>query len=151
MKYVAVIFAATALLSASEPQAKKSSPSAPASAAPQRITIPEGSVRQPDGRYRFTDTQGRNWVYVRTPMGVSRFEDKPGASGSTADSSSPKPAEPFANVKVTESGDTVTFERPSPFGVSKWTKKKSELTEQENGAMLRAREKGNSSDTARQD
>ena len=39
------------------------------------------------------------------PVRHSRMEDKPGAAPA-------EPAEPLANVKITESGDTVTFERP---------------------------------------
>lgn len=43
-----------------------------------------------------------------------------------------KPAEaPRDLTKVTEAGDTLRFERPTPFGAYRWTKKKTELTEQE--------------------
>ena len=33
----------------------------------------------------------------------------------------------IANTKVFDEGDTVRFERPSPFGTSVWRKKKTEL------------------------
>ena len=38
---------------------------------------------------------------------------------------------PNDGVKATVEGDTVHFERPSPFGVFRWQKKISELNEQE--------------------
>jgi hypothetical protein len=158
MKFAAIIFASATLLAAADPQAKDTSSSnapAPATApTPKRLTIPEGAVQMPDGRFAFTDAEGRHWIYVRSPFGVTRFEDKPGAPGATSDAAGPfgaaKPADPFANVKVSESGDVVTFERPSPFGISKWQKKKSELTEQENAALLRSRDKAKPSDSAKQ-
>ena len=34
-------------------------------------------------------------------------------------------------IKVIDKGDTVRFERPSPFGPMGWEKKKSELTDEE--------------------
>ena len=37
--------------------------------------------------------------------------------------------------KATEDGDTVRFERPGPFGVYKWQKKKSDLDETEKAAL----------------
>ena len=40
--------------------------------------------------------------------------------------------------KVTEQGDKVTFENASPFGPQRWTKKKSELTDDEKAALSRA-------------
>ena len=36
-------------------------------------------------------------------------------------------------VKATDHGDTVLFEKPSPFGTQKWEKKKSEMTDEERG------------------
>ena len=37
-----------------------------------------------------------------------------------------------------DKGDTVEFQRKTPFGLSKWTKKKSELDENETAALKRA-------------
>ena len=132
MKYAFAVLMTAGLLAAAEPQAtKKKAAAAPAPAAPvKRLEIPAGAVER-DGRYFYTDADGKKWIYVRTPFGASRMEDNGGAAPAV------KPAEPFANVKITESGDTVTFERPSPFGTAKWQKKKSELTDEEKAALHR--------------
>ena len=136
MKYAFAVLMTAGLLAAAEPQATKKKAAAPAPAAPvKRLEVPAGAVER-DGRYYYTDADGKKWIYVRTPFGASRMEDKPDAAPAT------KPAEPFANVKITESGDTVTFERPSPFGTAKWQKKKSELTDEEKAALLRRTQEG---------
>jgi hypothetical protein len=36
---------------------------------------------------------------------------------------------------MTDLGDSVQFQRPTPFGPQKWTRKKSELTEDEKSAF----------------
>ena len=43
----------------------------------------------------------------------------------------PKPEPNEKLIKTTDAGDTVKFERQTPFGVSKWEKKKSDLTDEE--------------------
>lgn len=129
------------------PPAKKKSAaaSAPANVAPaKRMEIPAGAVER-DGRFYYTDPQGKKWIYVRTPFGASRMEDKPEAYRAPV-----KAEDPFANVKITESGDTVTFERPGAFGVSKWQRKKSELTDEEKAALARSHEPAKSGE-AKQD
>ena len=144
MKFAFALVISAAMLAGGEPQAKKTQTAAK-TVAPNRISIPEGAVRQPDGRYFYTDSENRKWVFVRTPFGISRFEDKPGSA--TAPAASPAGADdPLANLKITESGGVVTFERKGPFGVSKWQKKKSELTEQESAALLRAQNSSQAAD-----
>ena len=131
MRFAFALLMTTVLLNAAEPQAKKPAPAA--AAAPARIEIPAGAEER-DGRFFFTDKDGRKWIFMRTPMGVSRMEDKPGAS------SPAEPAVPLAGVKITESGDVVTFERPSPFGAMKWKKNKANLTDDEKAALRRSQE-----------
>lgn len=59
-----------------------------------------------------------------TPFGPVKTQARPSADA--------KPVEAPPNLtKVTESGDTLRFERPTPFGPYRWTKKKSELTDEE--------------------
>ena len=150
MKFVFALLLSTVLLQAADPQSKTKAPapaipaanqSAPApAAAPQRLEIPKGAVEQDPGRFSYTDADGKKWIYVRTPFGVSRTEDKSGASAATP--AAARPADPFANVKVTEANGIVTFERPTGFGTSKWQKKKSELTPEENAALRRSAENG---------
>ena len=49
--------------------------------------------------------------------------------------------EPPSNMRAFEEGDTVRFERQTPFGVNKWTRKKSELDETEQAVVERDRRK----------
>lgn len=89
----------------------------------ETLTIPEGAVQIAPQSYRYTDASGKKWLYKKTPFGVSRYED---LGQSTAEPPKPKPN---PNMKVSVKGDLVYFENPTPFGVQKWSKKKSELNE----------------------
>jgi len=135
MKLVTTVLISAALLAAADPQAKKTKtvPTAEAATAPapiKRVEVPQGAVEREPGRFFYTDSAGKKWIYVRTPFGASRMEDKGDALSAPV-----KPVDAFANIKMTEAGDTVTFERQGSFGVSKWQKKKSELTEEERAAL----------------
>ena len=103
-----------------------------------KVTIPKGSVLDPkDGTYHYTDKNGRKWVYMMTPMGPSRWEEK-GAAAKSASSGQFPSSNRFSddpNLKAIDQGETVKFVRATPFGPQTWTKKKSELTEDER-AML---------------
>jgi hypothetical protein len=132
MKFVFAVLISSALLSAGEPQEKK--PAAP----PKRVEIPQGAVERDPGRFFYTDSDGKKWIFVRTPFGISKMEDKP--SDAPALVAPTKTVDPFAAVKITVSGDVVNFERPTAFGVSKWKKKLSELDDQEKAALRRTQE-----------
>jgi hypothetical protein len=96
----------------------------------QAVQIPAGAVEFESGSYRFTDAQGKKWVYRKTPFGVARIEDRP---------VEPAP-DPFAGLtKATEAGDTIRFERPGPFGTYRWERKKTELTDSEKAIVERQR------------
>jgi hypothetical protein len=45
--------------------------------APVEVKIPAGAVKTEDGSYRFTDSDGKKWIFRNTPFGVARSEDKP--------------------------------------------------------------------------
>ena len=118
--------------SSSKTTSKRKKAAAPAQASTQ-MTVPKGAVLDPkDGNYHLTDKNGRKWVYMMTPMGPSRWEDKGPA---------PTPVEPKhettnqlsrdPNLKAIDKGDSVMFVRATPFGPQSWTKKKSELTDDE--------------------
>jgi hypothetical protein len=47
----------------------------------------------------------------------------------------------YPGVKVTERGDTVRFERPTPMGPVTWERKRSELREEEKALLEHARSK----------
>ena len=87
--------------------------------ASKAVTIPKDAVRNADGTYSYTDTDGKKWTYSTTPFGVVK---SPVNDAGTAVS---------ADTKVIDKGDTVRFERPGPFGPLSWEKKKTDLTDDE--------------------
>lgn len=113
-------------------RAKKKKRTAATASNPAQITIPKGAVMDPkDGNYHYTDKSGRKWVYMMTPMGPSRWEDK-----GTANTAKPRfeTSNRFSrdpNLKAVDKGDSVEFIRSTPFGPQTWTKKKSDLTDDE--------------------
>jgi hypothetical protein len=126
------------------------------SAADAPAGVPKGATETSPGVYRFVDKDGKAWLYQKTPFGMSRRAEKEaqdpkkqpdGKSQHSVmtpfgkvdvqpkDSSTRGRSEAVANTavktKVTEDGDTIHFERPTPFGMSRWSRKKSELTDEE--------------------
>ena len=95
-------------------------------AANNQVTIPKDAISNGHGGYIWTDKEGRKWLFVNTPFGVS----KTAYNESAELASPPQPAKPDP-TKVIDHGDTVRFERPTPFGTKVWEKKKSELTDDE--------------------
>jgi hypothetical protein len=100
--------------------------------ASQPLPIPAEAVLGADGDYHYTDTQGKKWLYRKTPFGVTRMEDTPQFTSTRAADAS------GAGIKAMEDGDIVRFERQGPFGLWKWEKKKSELNEGEKAALTRS-------------
>ncbi|MCX6628494.1 MAG: hypothetical protein NTW28_12785 [Candidatus Solibacter sp.] len=147
MKLFFVIFVSALALSAADPQTQKKqapqTPKAAAKAAPQAanaavsVAIPADAVQGADGDYRYTDAQGKKWIYRKTPFGVTRLDDSPERAAAQAAAAS------GAGIKATEDGDKVRFERQGPFGVWKWEKKKSELDETEKAALENSRANNN--------
>jgi hypothetical protein len=80
-----------------------------------------------------TDAAGVQWFYRQTPFGLMRLAETPGSRHA------PDIDKVFPGLKVVEEGDTLHFERPSPFGLLKWSRKKSQLNEMEKAAWERAR------------
>lgn len=93
-------------------------------AKPTVVTIPKDAVKNPNGTYTYTDKDGKKWTYTNSPFGVMKT-----SAGDSDSRLAPVPS--GAGVKVIDKGDTVRFERPSPFGTMITEKKKSELTEEE--------------------
>jgi hypothetical protein len=91
------------------------------------LVIPPDAVLTPNGTYSYTDKAGKKWIYSKTPFGVSKIEDMGGAPSGFVTT----PKEQL--IKTTDAGDTVKFERQTPFGTTKWEKKKSEMTDEERG------------------
>jgi hypothetical protein len=105
--------------------------SAPAS---QTLTLPAGAVEAGPSTWKYTDAEGKKWIYRKSPFGMVRVEEssevnKPNIAGVE---------ERTKSWKVTDQGDKVSFENPSPFGPQRWTRKKSELTDDEKVALQRS-------------
>ena len=121
---------------AAQTNSKKTTAPAPRTAQAEP-TIPADAVKSEDGNYRYTDKNGRKWIYRQTPFGVSKAEEKAPDARATPFGKSKEPAVPREQVvakpgdlvvtKAFDEGDTVRFERLTPFGNSVWRKKKSEL------------------------
>ena len=88
-------------------------------------TVPKGAEEVGPNLFRYTDAQGKRWMYRNTPFGVSKWEEKPGEEQPATEAS------PSAGITATDLGDSVQFQRLTPFGPQKWTRKKSELTTDE--------------------
>ena len=98
--------------------AKAATPAPVTRPQPPAVTIPAGAVEGADGSFHYTDAQGKKWVYRNTPFGVAKAEDKAAPA--------PVPQEDTTTI-ATDAGDSVHFEKPSPFGTVRWNKKKSDL------------------------
>jgi hypothetical protein len=89
------------------------------------VVIPKAAVASPDGSFVWTDKAGQKWAFWNTPFGVVKNPvadpAPPSAAAVTTD----------ALTKVVDKGDTVRFERTTPFGISAYEKQKSALNEEE--------------------
>jgi hypothetical protein len=131
--------------------------------------VPKGAVAISPVEYRFKDTKGKTWIYRQTPFGYSKSEEKPAAVSNAGETPTPfgasvkaGPAEeppvnaptPFgsrnraeapaktdtdAGITAKEAGDSIRFEKATPFGSYKWTRKKNELNTEEQEAWDRQR------------
>lgn len=126
MKLSCAFFLLLLPLGAADPQPAKAAATSKKSA-PAPLSIPAGAVETEPGTFRFTDSDGKVWLYRKTPFGVARFED----NGTRPAAPAPAVEQKEEKVRAVVKGDMVHFERPGPFGIYKWDSKKSELTEQE--------------------
>jgi hypothetical protein len=138
----------------SESPAPVSAQSKPAEAAPAvpgpAVTVPAGASETSPGVYKHTDSSGKNWTYRKTPFGVVRSADGAAAEpAADTKANAPKRESPFAGgktapasapvTKAVEDGDTVRFERSTPFGPTRWTRKRSELSADETEILEQSR------------
>ena len=143
MRTVLVILALmTPLAAADKRDTGKPAPAAAAKPAPKAIEIPAGALETQPGTFSYTDPQGKKWIYRQTPFGVVRMEEKADAQAGSGQpgpfGAARTPAPDVVNVKVVDNGDTVHFERPGPFGLFKWDRKKGDLTVEERGWLERS-------------
>ena len=87
------------------------------------------SKSTPTAPKRVTEADGKTYEYRETPFGLMKFPVKAG------DAASEVPTD--ALPKVVEEGDSLRFRRQTPFGVTEWVRKKSELNDTEKQAWER--------------
>ncbi len=124
--------------------AKPAEKGAKAEAADKPLTaIPASAVQIEQGAYRYTDPKGKKWILFQTPFGIARKEDDGQPLRKKL-----QDVQNMRGVKIIEDGDSLKFEREGPFGTYKWTKKKSELSDQEQAAWDLQRGAGEKDKTA---
>jgi hypothetical protein len=134
----------SAAMFAAPQDAKPADKSAKAAAPEKPFTeIPASAVQIEPGAFRYTDAKGKKWILFETPFGIAKKED-------TGEPLRKKLQETRAmqGVKITEDGDNLKFEREGPFGMYKWSKKKTELTDQEKAAWEAQKESGDKAKTS---
>ena len=96
------------------------------------LKVPAGATAIESGTWRYVDAKTKKtWIYRSTPFGITRYEEQPAVAAE----------EPPAEIKAFDEGDSVRFERQSPWGPSRWSKKKNELSETERQVWERDRPK----------
>jgi hypothetical protein len=118
--------AAPAARTAAKPAAPAAKPAAPAET-PDPNVPPPGAVEISPRVWRYTDKAGKVWIYRPTMFGLSRVEESAANAPAAPATTSPVPVQ----VKVHDMGETVRFEAPSPMGPRVWSRRKSELTAEE--------------------
>jgi hypothetical protein len=102
---------------------------------PAAIVIPKDAVETSPGLFRWTDKDGKAWMYRKTPFGVRRWqadaEDAPRSAPDASRSVPHKPAESGLRTTAVEQGDSIRFEEATPFGKRTWVRKKTELNDKE--------------------
>ena len=120
-------------------------PSAKSAAAKRDPSLPKGV---PDGAksykpyyWRWVDAKGVGWIYHTTPFGVvhdqETLEDRAEMASIKAKVPSTRPAVVPGEVTIVDKGDSLEFTRQMPFGPSRWTVKKTELTQEDAAAWAR--------------
>lgn len=124
----------------SKPAPAKVSSARPVEPAP--ATPPAEAQKIDSVTFHWKDAKGDVWVYKKTPFGWSKMREKELASYQ-------RPEEKQLLMGVVEvRGDTVTFEKATPFSSSRWTKQKSELTADERTALDRWAKAGSEKNSA---
>lgn len=121
MKYTMLLVLGLTMCLAAEP---------PKQEAKTPAGLPAGAVPAGERTWRYTDKSGKTWLYFQTPFGFSKSEEKAAEAIRESAAKAEKTAAPAFKI-VSVKGNEVAFERDSPFGKSKWTKKKSDLSADE--------------------
>jgi hypothetical protein len=130
-KFIGILALFATALAAPAASKKKAADAKPAGPTAQVLTIPKDATPLPDGTYSYTDKDGKKWLYAKTPFGIMRSA----ADGSADPASSAASATTLEFTKATDKGDTVKFERATPFGPVVWERKKTDLTVEEKSIL----------------
>ncbi len=108
------------------------------------IVIPAGALQVTPNVYKHTDAAGTTWIYRKTPFGIVKMKETidadPEPSGNPfSDKKSASSKSSAAIVTAVEEGDNVRFERSTPFGPTRWSRKKSELSADEKEMLEQSR------------
>jgi hypothetical protein len=95
------------------------------------LTIPAAAREVEPGLWEHKDAKGKTWHYTKTPFGVRRFEPE------LIEDDSAREADYI--TAVDKGGDEIEFERKTPFGKAKWTRKRGDLNDAEKLAVERSR------------
>lgn len=129
MKVLILFLASGAVFGQTKPAPK------PAAKSAYPKEVPKDAERLSDYEWRWVDKSGKAWIFRQTPFSVAKFPEE------AAKSETASRMDAGAPVKARDLGDSVEFTRKSPFGVSTWVKKKSELNEIEKSAWEAASKK----------
>lgn len=116
------------------------STAAPAPGPTGPISIPKDAVEIEPGLFQAKDASGKTWHYTRTPFGVRRFEPQQREDTTVEEAS--------RISVVAQDGDSVTFERKTPWNSARWSKKKDKLNAAEKLALDRPAKQPRESATA---
>lgn len=128
----------------------------PAKLEPPVQTIPAGATQVEPNVYRYTDANGKTWNYRQTPFGINRWEQTSTPATEPVQQPVPQSSSPsmFQStqiktepITVTDQGDSYLFDKKTPFGHSTWTRKKSDVTDEEK-AVINAQQNQSTPDTA---
>lgn len=133
MTRIVALLLAPMIVAGAADQKKAAGKSSPPAAEQAVKAIPPDAKQIEPGLYRWRDPEGKTWILRQSPFGVLKGEERPQAA-QAAD-------ELPAGLTVTEEGDELRFERPTPFGPTRWRKKKTELNEMEQRAWQREQSK----------
>jgi hypothetical protein len=91
---------------------------------PMLDKLPAGAKMLSPGEWEYTDSQGKKWIYRRTPFTLAKLAaaENPETAGETESDRAI-----LESTTAVETGDSIQFRRPGLFGMLKWTAKKSQL------------------------
>ncbi len=95
---------------------------------PAQNGIPKDAVETEPGFFRWTDKEGKNWIYRRTPFGVTRI---PADAINIHQAAVDKEEAMAERTTAVAQGDSVRFAETTPFGKRTWVRKKTDLNETE--------------------